>query len=126
MRVVEGCLLLAALMAPAAGATGLNAPAPGAGLTFSPSGAPIAPPPPAPPGAGEALYLDWVSPLQAPRGLAMPGPGEAVAPLPPAHGALAQAPTLTPVPEPASLGLLAIGLLPFAPLVCRRRSGPRS
>jgi hypothetical protein len=121
MRILSGILLLTALLA-APRARAADARAYAADLTFTPSGAPVASNPPASPAPGESLYLDWVSPLQTPRGLKAPATDRTTVP---ADGGVAavfvETPPPSAIPEPGSLALLAVSLLPLAPLFLRRQ-----
>jgi len=82
----------------------------------TPPGAPGAP------GANDGLYLDWVSPLQSPRGLVptdFAPPSEAF--LEPGKAGPASDAPLS-IPETSTIGLIGTALLPMLGLFFRRRT----
>lgn len=78
------------------------------------------------PGAGDEFYVDWVSPLQAPRGPAaadLTSPGSAFSELDPLEAFAVTADENSPplsIPEPSTVALLGAAILPLASLLRRR------
>jgi hypothetical protein len=79
------------------------------------------------PGAGDELYLDWVSPLQEPRGPASTDfapPSEAFRELDPSNAFVAsgqKARSPLSIPEPRTIALIGTAILPLTGFLLRRR-----
>ncbi|HEY3266700.1 MAG TPA: PEP-CTERM sorting domain-containing protein [Armatimonadota bacterium] len=83
--------------------------------SFGPSHAPTPAQPTllASPGAGDDLYVDWVSPLTQP---ALMDPADVARRMAAADAAPPPAPSSSPIPEPGSIALLFVAVLPLAGL----------